>query len=103
MSQYNISPLITSDIDFDVGSWSGYNYFPIDCSGGNININLPSSLWPGLSFYFNRVDSSTNILTFIPNTGTIENNSTLTASGKTIIECVYDGVGNWYAPKSSYI
>lgn len=103
MSQYNISPIITSNVDFDSGSWSGYSYFPVDCTGNNITINLPTTVWPGLCFYFNRIDSSANTLTFIPNSGTIQGGTSLTASGKYLIECVNDGNGNWYAPRSSYI
>jgi hypothetical protein len=102
MSQYSVSPIITSNVDFDIGSWSGYNYFPVDCTSGNITIELPTSVWDGLSFYFNRIDSTLlTSLTFTAHTGTINGSSSLIAGGKTTIEFVYLS-GNWMAPRFSY-
>lgn len=103
MSQYSVSPTISSNVDFDIGSWSGYNYFPVNCSGGSCTVTLPTSVWDGLSFIFNRVDS--NLLatfTMDCHTGTINGGSSIVVPGKSYVEVVYDG-GNWMAPRFSTI
>lgn len=103
MSQYTVSPSITGNVDFDLGSWSGYNYFPVDCTSGSLTITLPTSCWSGLSFIFNRTDA--NLLTTLTincHTGTIQGGASLAVSGKSYVEVVFDG-SNWMAPRVNYI
>jgi hypothetical protein len=101
---YIISPVVNSNIDFNLGSWSGYNYFPVDASSGNINIVLQDMCWPSLSYMFNRVDTTANTVTFLPGTGhTIEGVSSLTLAGRHLGEVIFDGAGNWLMPRFSYV
>lgn len=102
MSQYSICPVITATSDMDNNGLSGYNYFLIDCSGGNITITLPSSIWDGLTYVFLRTDLSANVLTFNAHSGAINGGSSLTMSPKNYCEFVYFN-GDWIAPKITYL
>ena len=102
MSQYYISPVINSNTDFDNDGWTGFNYFPVDCSVGSITITLPTNVWDGLGFYFNRTDNNAlNFLTIECHTGTIQGGASLVVGGKTVIEAVFNN-GDWIAPKFQY-
>lgn len=93
---------ITSNTDFDTGSIQYYNYFPIDASGGNITITLPTSVWDGLSYILIRDGNSVlNTVTINAHTGTLNGGSSVTLQIKNYCECVYIN-GDWKCPKSSY-
>lgn len=101
MSQNYMSEIITDDIDMNTDGYTGYSYFCVDCSGKNINITLPTG-WSGLTFVFNRFDTTTNTLNFIPQTGdTINGGSNTTLDAKNYCEAVYLN-GNWYCPRFAY-
>jgi hypothetical protein len=46
----------TSPYEFE----TGYNYYLIDCSGGNITLSLPENIYDNIFFTIKRMDSTTN-------------------------------------------
>lgn len=87
----------------DTNGYSGYNYFPVDCSGGSLTITLPTNVWDGLVYIFNRTDSNAlTTLTLDAHTGTIQGGASLAVSAKSYVECVYLG-SNWMAPRIAYL
>lgn len=101
MAQYSVSPIITATSDMDNYGLNGYSYFPTDCSAGNITITLPTSVWDGLCYIFNRTDSSTNVLTLDAHTGTVAGGSSITIGPKTYVEAVFLN-GDWMIPRITY-
>ena len=94
---------LTYDNDFDV-NYLGYSYYLVDASSGNITLSLPTSIcWPGQSFIFNRIDSSTNSVTIEAKTNySINNGSSISLSSHEYTETVNKDGTNWISPKFTY-
>lgn len=79
------------------GIYYGFQFFLIDCSGGDIILDLPPAV-TGLNYIFSRIDDSTNTLTIQPNgTDTINNAANLLFLPRclSIVQC-YET--NWCIP-----
>lgn len=91
---------ITSDIDLQ--TVSGYNYFIVDASAGNIAITLMPIL-EGYSFTITRTDMSASTVTLTAAAGTTldwVSSRTLT-SGVLLVGMDTNYVCNWYALRTA--
>ena len=94
---------INSNIDMDVNSYTGYNYFLVDCSSNNVTIQLTSSVWDGYTFIFQRVDTnSSNTLTLSAKTGTTINGSSSVTCGVKTYNQIVNYSSDWKCPSISY-
>jgi len=75
----------------------GYIVLLVDCTGGNITINLSLANNNTDCYVIKKIDSSTNVVTIDPfSTETIDGSSTATISVRyTSLTLVSDGSGNW--------
>lgn len=79
--------LVTSSIDLDYNDM--FQHFVVDCSSGNINIDMTSLIYTGYYFIFNRIDTSSNTLTLTARSGqTINGTTTYNVPIKGYTECV---------------
>ena len=88
MAQLSVG-YITSNVDLDLNSLDGYNFFVIDASGGSITISMETIVGDGMNFYCQRIDSSTNTVTFTPKPGqTVNGGSSYSLPIGTRVFCV---------------
>jgi hypothetical protein len=73
MSNVSVGELTTS---VDMDNYDGFNYLFVDCSAGNITIDMTTLIFDGYYFIFNRRDNSSNTVTLLPKTGQTINGTT---------------------------
>jgi hypothetical protein len=63
---------INSTVDMNTNSLEYFEYFIVDATSGNIEIKLPTA-YDGSYFQFHRLDTTPNLVTFVPQTGNTVN------------------------------
>lgn len=107
MSNYSFLQFAYEDtqsgsVDLDNAPWNLYTYLAPDCTDGNITISMPQLVFDGFFVIINRVDTSSNTLTILPNAGeTIAGTSSLDIPINTYTEIIESG-NNWIAPRFTY-
>ena len=88
--------LINTDTDMDQNGNTGYNYFLVDASSNNIDVQMSNSAWDGLTFIYNRTDASSNVVSLSAKTGyTINGNASIILPINKTVEIVYYQ-GTWF-------
>lgn len=92
---------INSTVDMNLNSLEYFEYFIIDATNGNINITLPTG-YDGSYYQFHRLDTSTNVVTFLPQTGdTINGGSSIILPINRYTQPIKMGT-DWRFPRFSF-
>lgn len=93
---------VTSNLDMNVDGNDGFLYFLVDCSSGNINIDLYSDPIDSQNYIIHRIDSSSNTLTLTAtNSKMINGSSSTTININTYADASFLN-GNWLCSKFTF-
>lgn len=100
MSSYSYTT-INSTCDMDQNGLQWYDYYFVDATSGNITITLPT-LYDSSYFQMHRIDTSSNTVTLVPQSGdTINNTSSLLFPINRYSQLIKTS-SNWRCPRISF-
>lgn len=92
---------LNSTCDMELNNLQYFDYYLIDASSGSISITLPF-LYDGSYLQFQRIDTSSNVVTLLPQTGeTLNGTSSVIFPINRYSQCFKNGT-NWRIPRISF-